>query len=123
VSSILATTRRVTPYALAAILGVAGVAHFVAPEPFTEIVPRGLPLRRELVYASGLAELACAGLLVARRTRRMGGLATAVLLVAVFPANVQMALDRGGVWWLRLPLQVPLIAGALDVWRTSESGR
>ena len=110
-------------YGLAGILAVAGIAHFVTPEPFTEIVPRALPLRRELVYVSGVAELVCAALLARPRTRRVGGLATAALLVVVFPANVQMALDRGGWWWARLPVQVPLVWWALAIARTSESDR
>jgi uncharacterized membrane protein len=110
-------------YGLAGLLTVAGVAHFLAPEPFTEIVPEALPLRRELVYVSGVAELACAALLVHPRTRRTGALMTTALLVLVFPANVQMALDRGGIWWWRLPLQAPLILWALAIRRTSGRGR
>jgi uncharacterized membrane protein len=46
------------------------------------------------------------------RTRRLGGWASVALLVGVFPANVQHALDDGGAVWLRLPLQWPLIAWA-----------
>jgi uncharacterized membrane protein len=99
--------------ALAAVMATAGVAHFVIPEFFERIIPS--PLRahdRFLVNASGVAELACAALLLSRRTRRVGGWATAALLVAVFPANVQHALDDGGVIWLRLPVQIPLVAWA-----------
>ena len=44
--------------ALAALLAVAGVGHFVKPEPFESIVPKPLPRKRELVYASGVAEVA-----------------------------------------------------------------
>lgn len=112
---------------LAAVLGVAGLLHFAAPTPYQRIVPR--PLARwsgPVVALSGAAELACAGLILNRRTRRAGGLATAALLVAVFPANVQMALDGGYAdapfpansavaAWLRLPLQAPLIYWALRV--------
>jgi uncharacterized membrane protein len=82
---------------------------------------------------SGVAEIACALLLLHPRTRRAAALATAVLLVAVFPANVQMALDGGypdapfpansrlGAW-LRLPLQVPLVLWALR-FREDRAGR
>lgn len=98
-----------------------GVLHFAKPKPFERIVPRALPRRKELVYASGVAELACAAGLLHPRTRRAAGLASAGLLVAVFPANVQMALDlnRKGsptakaIAYARLPLQVPLIRAAL----------
>lgn len=105
-----------------------GVIHLVRPQVFEPIVPHVLPRKRELVYASGVAELACAAGLVVPRTRAAAGLASAGLLAAVFPANVQMALDA---WQAaqrkptgkrrvmqvgtiaRLPLQWPLIKGAL----------
>jgi len=121
-----------SPYLLAAVLIGAGVGHFTATDRYAQIVPNALPqsTHRALVQASGVAELLCAGLLVVRRTRRVGAAMTAALLVAVFPANVQMALDGGitgagfplgspVVAWLRLPLQVPLIAWALSIARTA----
>ena len=98
---------------LAAVMATAGIAHFVIPEFFRRIIPS--PLRGQddfLVAASGVAELACAALLASPRTRRAGGWATVVLLIGVFPANVQHALDDGGPVWLRLPLQVPLVLWA-----------
>ena len=85
---------------LIALLGGSGVLHFVRPAPFVAIVPRFLPRARDLVFASGAVELLGAGLLSAPRTRKIGGLVSAGLLVAVFPANVSMALRSGA----RLPL-------------------
>jgi uncharacterized membrane protein len=113
---------------LAVLFGVSGVMHFVRPEPFERIVPRPLPRKKELVYASGVAELACAAGLLHPRTRRSAGLLSAGLLAAVFPANVQMALDlnRKGsprakaIGFARLPLQLPLIRAAL---KASREGR
>jgi uncharacterized membrane protein len=113
---------------LAVMFGVMGVLHFVRPEPFERIVPRQLPRKKELVYASGVAELACAAGLLHPRTRRTAGLLSAGLLAAVFPANVQMALDlnRKGsprakaIGFARLPLQIPLIRAAL---KASREGR
>jgi uncharacterized membrane protein len=113
---------------LAVMFGVMGVLHFVKPEPFEQIVPRQLPRKKELVYASGVAELACAAGLLHPRTRRTAGLLSAGLLAAVFPANVQMALDlnRKGsprakaIGFARLPLQIPLIRAAL---KASREGR
>jgi len=110
---------------LAVLFGVLGTLHFVKPEPFERIVPRALPRKKELVYASGVAELACAAGLLHPRTRRVAGLASAGLLVVVFPANVQMAADlrRQGsrpaqtIAWARLPLQIPLIRWALKAAR------
>ncbi|MGH9300384.1 MAG: DoxX family protein, partial [Acidimicrobiales bacterium] len=118
---------------LAGLLGVAGVTHFAAPKSFEDIVPGFLPAHRGLVYASGVAELACAAGLVRTRTRRLAGWASAALFVAVFPANVYQAVQgapygSSGVLaskalpWLRLPLQVPLVVWALRVARSAEAG-
>ncbi|MFC6714522.1 DoxX family protein [Branchiibius cervicis] len=105
-----------------------GVIHLVRPQVFEPIVPKVLPRKRELVYVSGVAELACAAGLVAPRTRSVAGLASAGLLAAVFPANLQMAADAWAAAQrkpttqrrvmqvgtiARLPLQWPLIKGAL----------
>lgn len=115
--------RRAAPYALAAVFATSGVLHLVKPEPYVAITPRALPAREALVTVSGLAELVCAyGL---GRRRRWAGPASVALLLAVFPANVQMALDSGSgrlpgpaddprVAWGRLPLQVPLLWAALQ---------
>jgi uncharacterized membrane protein len=98
---------------LAAVLATAGVAHFIVPDFFRRIIPT--PLRGHddfLVAASGVAELACAALVLMPHTRKVGGWASVALLIGVFPANVQNALDDGGVFWLRLPLQIPLVMWA-----------
>jgi uncharacterized membrane protein len=112
---------------LAAIFTVSGVLHFVTPRTYEAIVPKPLPRKRELVQVSGVAEIACAGLMLHPRTRRVGGLASAGLLAAVFPANVQMTIDAARdsrkPWWftlgtvLRLPLQLPMIRIALKAAR------
>lgn len=109
--------------ALAALFAVSGIGHFVKPEHFEAIVPKPLPNKRELVYISGAVELACAALLVTPKTRRVGGLTSAALLIGVFPANVQMSLSairssKTPGWFkagtvARLPLQYPLIRTAL----------
>jgi uncharacterized membrane protein len=118
-------SRSKTTSGLAVLFGVLGTLHFLKPRPFEQIVPRALPRKKELVYASGAAELACAAGLLHPRTRRVAGLASAGLLVAIFPANVQMAADlqRKGsrpaqaIAWARLPLQLPLIRWALKAAR------
>src|ERR1700676_1890591 len=75
---------------LAALVGGSGVLHLVVPRPYQRIVPGPIAQwRSEVVTVSGLAEIACALLLLAPRTRRVGAHATAMLFVAVFPANVQ----------------------------------
>ncbi|PZS30064.1 MAG: hypothetical protein DLM59_11775 [Pseudonocardiales bacterium] len=116
--------QRAAPWLLAGLLGVAGTAHFLAPDSYQRTIPAALPYPRELVYVSGVAELLCGAGLTYRRTRRVAGWATAALFVAVFPANVQMALAgrdasplHQAILWVRLPLQVPLVLWAAGVAR------
>jgi uncharacterized membrane protein len=115
---------------LTVLLAGAGVLHFVKPEPFEKIVPEVLPYKKELVYASGVVEIGSAVLLARPSTRRWGGRLATLLLVTVFPANVQMAADgvrssRAPGWYkaglvARLPLQVPLIRIARKAARSPE---
>ncbi|KUH65556.1 hypothetical protein AU184_18455 [Mycolicibacterium novocastrense] len=110
----------------AGLLGI-GTLHFVAPKPFDGIIPAELPgSPRFYTYASGVAELGVAGLLLAPKTRRLGALAAVALFVAVFPGNVNMV----RLWWdkpwpmraiaiARLPLQIPMIVEAVKVYRES----
>jgi uncharacterized membrane protein len=117
---------------LAGLLTAANISHFVQPAPYARIVPSLLPAHRAIVLLSEVIELACAAGLVYPGSRRRAGYATAVLFVAVFPANVPVAVDGGlagagpvlssaAVAWLRLPAQIPLIVWALDIARTGRS--
>jgi len=119
-----------TAAALAAVLGASGALHLVVPATYDAVVPRSMPgPARAWTLASGAAELVVAAALAAPATRRTGGALAAALFVAVFPANVSMALraarsDRAStrrrlVTVLRLPLQVPLVTAALGVRRAS----
>ncbi|PTR31707.1 putative membrane protein [Rhodococcus sp. OK519] len=116
---------------LAAVLFGAGALHFVRPQPFDAIVPRALPgSARAYTYASGVAEIATATALAVPRTRRLGGGLAAALFIAVFPANVQMAVSwlrsnrtstpAKAVAVARLPLQIPLVTEALKARRNAE---
>ena len=104
---------------------VTGAIHFLRPGVFDPIVPRHLPGSSRLwTYASGLAEWVLAGLVASRRTRNLGGLLSAVFLLAVFPANIRTVrvvrrqpLPARLIALARLPLQAPLIALALRVGR------
>ena len=99
-----------------AVVGVffiaAGILHFVKPRMYEAIVPDYLPAHRELVYASGVAEITGgAGVLVARTAVPAGWWLIATLL-GVFPANLNMALNPEDydnvpepLLWARLPLQ------------------
>ena len=98
--------------ALASFWVGAGVLHFVIPKQYEAIVPEWLPAHRELVVASGIAEIAGGLAALDPRTRRGARWWLLSTLLAVFPANVNMALkpDRYGqvpAWalWARLPLQ------------------
>ncbi|MGO8969937.1 MAG: DoxX family protein [Myxococcaceae bacterium] len=106
---------------LAVLMVVAGVMHFVAPAAYARIVPRWLPVPSTLVLVSGVSEiLGGLGLLLAQ-TRALAAWGLIALFIAVFPANVNMAVHRIGfgrrpppAWllWARLPLQAVLIAWA-----------
>lgn len=102
--------------ALQLIVGVAfmftGSAHFTKEKFFTAIVPKSLPNPKALVYVSGVAEIAGGLGVLLPRTRRLAGKCLISLLLAVFPANVNMAVNakrfrRFPAWslWARLPLQ------------------
>lgn len=97
---------------------VTGVLHFVIPRAYESIMPDYLPAQRELVYASGVAEIVGGATLLHPRTRRLGMWFSIATLVAVFPANLHMALNPerydfpAAALWARLPLQVLLIAWA-----------
>jgi uncharacterized membrane protein len=105
---------------LAVFFTAAGALHFLRPGMYEEIMPGYVPAHHELVLASGAAEIAGALGVIPRRTRRMAGLWLAATLLAVFPANVHMALhpDRypgvsPGLLWGRLGLQPLAIWWAL----------
>lgn len=117
--------RRWAPLGLAALFGASGVLHLVRPDVFLPLIPRGLPAPDLIVAISGVAELACAAGLATRQP--WAGPVSAALLVAIFPGNLQFALDQAAdpdasptvvaLAWLRLPLQVPMIWAALQARR------
>ena len=94
----------------------AGINHFLNPDIYLNIMPPYLPQPNLLVYISGLLEILLGLLLLPRLTRRVAAWGIILLLIAVFPANIQMAINYGqtnhlGLWisLLRLPLQIVLI--------------
>lgn len=96
-----------------------GVTHFVSPDPFVRIVPDVLPFKTILVFLSGGFEIILGLGLLWPRTRQYSSWGLILLYLAVFPANVNMAineiqLEPGGdisAWamWARLPLQAIII--------------
>jgi uncharacterized membrane protein len=114
--------------ALTGFFAFAGAMHFVIPRSYEAIMPPSLPRHREAVALSGLAEIAGGAAVASQRTRPLARWWLLALLVAVFPANVHMAVNPEQVrgldlkriprWalWARLPLQ-PL--AMLWVWRAT----
>lgn len=106
----------------------AGFLHFRSPGTYVRVMPTYLPHPLELVYLSGAAEIAGGVGVLLPPARRLAGLGLILLLIAVFPANVNMALHDlpfgsyrppYAVQWLRLPLQLVLIAW---VWWSTDLG-
>jgi uncharacterized membrane protein len=98
------------------VLALAGLNHFVMPKAYLAIMPDYLPAHRELVYASGVAEAASALATLHPRSRRAGGVLGIATLIAVFPANVHMAMHPERyrkipppALYARLPLQALFI--------------
>jgi uncharacterized membrane protein len=116
---------------LAAFFGGAGVLHFTRPRFYEAIVPPSLASRkREIVAISGVAEVVGGALVLHPASRRLGRWWLLALLLAVFPANVHMAVNPEQVegldlrkmprWalWARLPLQPLMMAW---VWRATRN--
>ena len=110
---------------LSAFFTFAGVMHFVIPRSYEATVPPFIPLHREAVIVSGLAEIAGGLAVIPDRTRPLARWWLLALLVAVFPANIHMAVNPDQIkglnapqWalWARLPLQ-PLMMWW--VWRAT----
>lgn len=112
---------RVTPgHGILAIFFVfAGAMHFVSPDAYVRIMPPYIPWHWPLVYFTGVCEIVGGAGVLIPSLRRAAGIGLVALLIAVFPANVHMALHQiplgsrmiPPVWlWLRLPLQAVLIA-------------
>lgn len=115
---------------LAATFTVAGTLHFIRPRAYEAIMPSYLPRHRELVAISGAAEVVGGLSMIPARSRGFARWWLTVLLIAIFPANLHMALnpdevakrgvptDRIPPWllWARLPLQPLMIWWA---WRAT----
>jgi uncharacterized membrane protein len=103
----------------------AGLMHFVIPGRYASIMPPWMPYQMEAVYLSGVCEIAGGLGILIPSLRRAAGLGLIALLIAVFPANIQMLVNSMGshtstayqiLLWLRLALQPLLIVW---VWRTT----
>jgi len=102
----------------------AGALHFIKPRAYESIMPEALPAHRELVYLSGVAEMAGGAGVLADPTRRAAGWWLIATLLAVLPANVEMAVHAARfpriprpLLWARLPFQGVFIAWVVSAMR------
>jgi uncharacterized membrane protein len=118
----MSRVKRILLYLMGAFYIFAGVNHFRSPDFYVQIMPPYLPWHLELVYLSGIAEILCGVGVLIPRTRVMAAWATIALLIAIFPANLHVALNNvpmagaeqgAGIWnWVRLPFQAVFILWA-----------
>jgi uncharacterized membrane protein len=105
---------------------VSGIVHLVKPEVYEPLMPSWVPAHREVILGTGVAELVGALGMLFPPTRRLAGLASAALLVGVYPGNIKMAVDASrtrntpfkAAAYARLPLQYPMMRGA---WRAGKA--
>lgn len=95
---------------------IAGVNHFVSPLFYKKIMPPYIPWHMKIIFASGVIEILLGILLIPKTTRRFAAWGIILLLIAIFPANINMMINylhekNPGLWIaiLRLPLQLVLI--------------
>lgn len=115
--------RAISRWLLTLFMVGAGINHFVSPAPYVGMMPAALPAPLTLVYLSGIAEIFGGLGLILPATRRLAAWGLAALLIAVFPANLNMAVNHlplgarelpSWALWARLPLQGVLIWWALS---------
>lgn len=113
--------RVISRIVLALFFIVAGLNHFRSPAIYLSMMPPYLPWPEELNLASGAAEIVGGIAVLITRVRCIAGWGLIALLVAVFPANLHVALHgwpemnlSGWVLWARLPLQLLMIAWVFD---------
>ncbi|HET9623435.1 MAG TPA: DoxX family membrane protein [Kofleriaceae bacterium] len=116
-----ARTHSILRWVLTIFIVAAGVNHFMLPAPYIGMVPAALPAPAALVQISGVAEIAGGLGLIVPATRRLAAWGLIALFVAIFPANLNMAIHHlplgthavpAWALWARLPLQIVLIAWA-----------
>jgi uncharacterized membrane protein len=115
--------KRVSKYLLGSLFILAGLNHFLNPKLYLQIMPSYLPWHLFLVYLSGVFEILFGTLVLIQRWTKVAAWGLILVLIAVFPANLHMALNAEDFsfiptffLWLRLPFQVVLIAWAY--WHT-----
>lgn len=104
--------------AMSAMLLLTGTAHFTSTDLMVEMMPDAVPLKREMVYFTGVCELAAAVGLLWNKTSRLASILLIVFFIAVLPANIAGSLKQvnlGGMEYgvlyllFRIPFQIFLI--------------
>jgi uncharacterized membrane protein len=115
----MATVKTLTRFVFGALFVAAGLNHFRNPDFYVGIMPPYLPWPVDLVYLSGVAEVVLGALLLVPTWTAMAAWGLIALLIAVFPANVHMAMHPDlyptispSALLIRLPLQGLLVAWA-----------
>jgi uncharacterized membrane protein len=124
----LATWKDRARIALACVFAFTALAHFNRlRHDLAKMVPPSIPNPMAWVYFTGVCELAGAAGLLLPQTRELAGICLALLMVALFPANISAARRhvplRGEPptpLWIRAPMQILFIALAL--WTTRSAG-
>jgi uncharacterized membrane protein len=128
----MSRAKRILLFVMAAFYCFAGFNHLLNPAFYVAIIPPGLPSPEWLNVASGLAEIVLGVYVLEPRTRVLAAWGIIALLIAVFPANVYVALHNVGLPdgaqgtgnallnWVRLPFQVLFAVWAW--WYTRETG-
>ena len=104
--------------AMASMLLLTGIAHFTSTDLMVEMMPDAVPMKREMVYFTGVCELAGAVGLIWNLTSRLAAVMLIIFFIAVLPANIAGSLKQvnlGGMEYgpayllFRVPLQIFLI--------------
>jgi uncharacterized membrane protein len=120
--------RKIGPLLLGILFVAAGANHFILPDMYLKIMPPYLPWHYGLVLLSGAAEILLGLGMFFLSTRSFGAWGLIALLIAVFPANIYMAMNADlfsnipvVLLWLRLPLQFLLIYWVFQYTRKGDS--
>ncbi|MCH8982778.1 MAG: DoxX family protein [Acidobacteria bacterium] len=125
----MSPTKRALLWLMAAFYLANGLYHFINPEAYQRIMPDFVPWPLAVVYISGIAEVLLGVGVIVPATRLVAAWGLVVLLVVIFPANVNVAVNdlafvgeepNSLLNWLRLPIQAVLIAWAW--WYTRPEG-
>ena len=96
--------------------------HFLFPDGMALMLPESIPFRKEIIYATGVIELAAAVGILVPRLQRLTGWVLIIFFISILPANIYAAMHRVNLQtasydgkgleylWFRIPLQILFIA-------------